>query len=200
MKQTFLIVFINLNIIVQSCTNINCNRSEINSSRWSTVFSLVYCAYFLTCSHFSHTGLIRVITSILCIYLFGIYDAPQVIGTGGSSTMKSDFFWNCYSIIFFNFRAKKIPIIVRRYLPDLSYEDWSIDELTITDWSFYSKKILFFVLYIFFLLLTRKTCLHLKNQKCASHKKVHLLLDFTLYVALSHFRQFLVLSRDPTYN
>lgn len=28
-------------------------------------------------------------------------------------------------------KAKKIPIIIRRYLPDHSYEDWSIDELII---------------------------------------------------------------------
>ncbi|XP_075984552.1 RNA polymerase II subunit RpII18 [Anticarsia gemmatalis] len=27
----------------------------------------------------------------------------------------------------------KIPIIIRRYLPDHSYEDWSIDELIIID-------------------------------------------------------------------
>ncbi len=31
-------------------------------------------------------------------------------------------------------KEKKIPINVRRYLPDNSYEDWSVDELTI-DWS-----------------------------------------------------------------
>jgi DNA-directed RNA polymerase I, II, and III subunit RPABC2 len=30
-------------------------------------------------------------------------------------------------------KAKKIPIIIRRYLPDGSYEDWSIDELIVTD-------------------------------------------------------------------
>eukprot|EP00640_Fibrocapsa_japonica_P007649 CAMPEP_0113944334 /NCGR_PEP_ID=MMETSP1339-20121228/33427_1 /TAXON_ID=94617 /ORGANISM="Fibrocapsa japonica" /LENGTH=145 /DNA_ID=CAMNT_0000949501 /DNA_START=26 /DNA_END=463 /DNA_ORIENTATION=+ /assembly_acc=CAM_ASM_000762 len=30
-------------------------------------------------------------------------------------------------------RERKIPIIVRRYLPDGSYEDWSIDELIIED-------------------------------------------------------------------
>ncbi|XP_037949311.1 DNA-directed RNA polymerases I, II, and III subunit RPABC2-like [Teleopsis dalmanni] len=30
-------------------------------------------------------------------------------------------------------KQKKIPIIIRRYLPDHSYEDWSIDELTIVD-------------------------------------------------------------------
>jgi DNA-directed RNA polymerase I, II, and III subunit RPABC2 len=28
-------------------------------------------------------------------------------------------------------KAKKIPIVIRRYLPDHSYEDWSIDELII---------------------------------------------------------------------
>lgn len=28
-------------------------------------------------------------------------------------------------------RERKIPMIVRRYLPDNSYEDWSIDELII---------------------------------------------------------------------
>ncbi len=30
-------------------------------------------------------------------------------------------------------KAKKIPIIIRRYLPDGSWEDWSIDELIIAD-------------------------------------------------------------------
>lgn len=28
-------------------------------------------------------------------------------------------------------KSKKIPIVIRRYLPDHSYEDWSIDELII---------------------------------------------------------------------
>ena len=28
-------------------------------------------------------------------------------------------------------RAKKIPLIIRRYLPDKSYEDWAVDELII---------------------------------------------------------------------
>jgi len=28
-------------------------------------------------------------------------------------------------------RERKIPLIIRRYLPDESYEDWSIDELEI---------------------------------------------------------------------
>ncbi|XP_071060215.1 DNA-directed RNA polymerases I, II, and III subunit RPABC2 isoform X1 [Pseudochaenichthys georgianus] len=30
-------------------------------------------------------------------------------------------------------KARKIPIIIRRYLPDASYEDWGSDELIITD-------------------------------------------------------------------
>jgi DNA-directed RNA polymerase I, II, and III subunit RPABC2 len=30
-------------------------------------------------------------------------------------------------------KARKIPIIIRRYLPDGSYEDWAIDELIVTD-------------------------------------------------------------------
>ncbi|XP_055627575.1 DNA-directed RNA polymerases I, II, and III subunit RPABC2 [Toxorhynchites rutilus septentrionalis] len=30
-------------------------------------------------------------------------------------------------------KQRKIPIIIRRYLPDSSYEDWSIDELIIID-------------------------------------------------------------------
>ena len=28
-------------------------------------------------------------------------------------------------------RERKIPMIIRRYLPDGSYEDWSLDELII---------------------------------------------------------------------
>lgn len=30
-------------------------------------------------------------------------------------------------------KSRKIPIIIRRYLPDGSYEDWGCDELIITD-------------------------------------------------------------------
>ncbi|XP_070497472.1 DNA-directed RNA polymerases I, II, and III subunit RPABC2 [Chironomus tepperi] len=30
-------------------------------------------------------------------------------------------------------KQRKIPIIIRRYLPDNSYEDWAIDELIIVD-------------------------------------------------------------------
>ena len=30
-------------------------------------------------------------------------------------------------------KQRKIPIIIRRYLPDQSYKDWAIDELIIVD-------------------------------------------------------------------
>ena len=30
-------------------------------------------------------------------------------------------------------KMKKIPLIIRRYLPDDSYEDWGVDELEITE-------------------------------------------------------------------
>ena len=30
-------------------------------------------------------------------------------------------------------RERKIPMIIRRYLPDNSYEDWNIDELHLID-------------------------------------------------------------------
>ncbi|CAH8831339.1 unnamed protein product [Trichobilharzia szidati] len=30
-------------------------------------------------------------------------------------------------------RANKIPIVIRRYLPDGSFEDWSLDELILTE-------------------------------------------------------------------
>ena len=45
-------------------------------------------------------------------------------------------------------KQRKIPIIIRRYLPDQSYEDWAIDELIIVDmWNliFLPKKTLLYV-------------------------------------------------------
>ncbi|XP_065561909.1 DNA-directed RNA polymerases I, II, and III subunit RPABC2-like [Artemia franciscana] len=30
-------------------------------------------------------------------------------------------------------KARKIPLIIRRYLPDGSYEDWGVDELIMTE-------------------------------------------------------------------
>ena len=31
-------------------------------------------------------------------------------------------------------KEQKVPIIIRRYLPDGSFEDWSVEELHVTDW------------------------------------------------------------------
>ncbi|KRX28233.1 DNA-directed RNA polymerases I, II, and III subunit RPABC2 [Trichinella nelsoni] len=31
-------------------------------------------------------------------------------------------------------KARRIPLVVRRYMPDGSYEDWRVDELIITDY------------------------------------------------------------------
>lgn len=31
-------------------------------------------------------------------------------------------------------KEQKVPIIIRRYLPDGSFEDWGIEELHVTDW------------------------------------------------------------------
>uniref|UniRef100_A0A1I7WNI0 DNA-directed RNA polymerases I, II, and III subunit RPABC2 n=1 Tax=Heterorhabditis bacteriophora TaxID=37862 RepID=A0A1I7WNI0_HETBA len=31
-------------------------------------------------------------------------------------------------------KHRRIPIIIRRYLPDGSFEDWSVDQLHVTDW------------------------------------------------------------------
>ncbi|VDD91524.1 unnamed protein product [Enterobius vermicularis] len=31
-------------------------------------------------------------------------------------------------------KERNIPIVIRRYLPDGSFEDWGVDELYITDW------------------------------------------------------------------
>lgn len=42
-------------------------------------------------------------------------------------------------------KEKKIPMIIRRYLPDGSYEDWGVHELVLTDWVFQ------FVLFLIFL-------------------------------------------------
>ena len=56
---------------------------------------------------------------------------------------QSNIFWgtwelSVFKLCSFRFRARKIPIIIRRYLPDGSHEDWAIDELIITDWKMIS--------------------------------------------------------------
>jgi DNA-directed RNA polymerase I, II, and III subunit RPABC2 len=50
-------------------------------------------------------------------------NAPIMVNAGGET--------DPLKIAMAELRARKIPIIVRRYLPDGSYEDWAIDELEI---------------------------------------------------------------------
>lgn len=38
-----------------------------------------------------------------------------------------------YTSILLSVRANKIPMIIRRFLPDGSYEDWSCDELIVSE-------------------------------------------------------------------
>jgi len=38
---------------------------------------------------------------------------------------------DCLAIAMKELKAQKIPITIRRYLPDGSFEDWKIDELQI---------------------------------------------------------------------
>ena len=40
---------------------------------------------------------------------------------------------NAHQIALKELRARKIPITIRRFLPDGSYEDWDVDELIIPD-------------------------------------------------------------------
>lgn len=48
-------------------------------------------------------------------------NAPVMVDIGGET--------DALKIAMKELREKKIPIIIRRYLPDGSYEDWSLDEL-----------------------------------------------------------------------
>uniref|UniRef100_A0A672ZX87 Uncharacterized protein n=1 Tax=Sphaeramia orbicularis TaxID=375764 RepID=A0A672ZX87_9TELE len=70
------------------------------------------------------------------------YERARVLGTRAlqiAIVLKEDktlFVALHISLSYFFFssvRSRKIPIIIRRYLPDGSYEDWGCDELIITD-------------------------------------------------------------------
>ena len=62
------------------------------------------------------------------VFLYDIYQNYKITKQlKCNSTFKLDDF-----ILFF-VRARKVPIIIRRYLPDGSYEDWGVDELIIVE-------------------------------------------------------------------
>ncbi|KAJ2908357.1 DNA-directed RNA polymerases II and V subunit 6B, partial [Coemansia aciculifera] len=48
-------------------------------------------------------------------------NAPVMVELDGDS--------DPYEIALKELRAKKIPFVIRRYLPDASYEDWRVTEL-----------------------------------------------------------------------
>ena len=48
-------------------------------------------------------------------------NAPVMVDIGGET--------DALKIAMKELREKKIPIIIRRYMPDGSYEDWGLDEL-----------------------------------------------------------------------
>mmetsp|Transcript_17946 Transcript_17946/g.18014 ORF Transcript_17946/g.18014 Transcript_17946/m.18014 type:complete len:142 (+) Transcript_17946:128-553(+) len=50
-------------------------------------------------------------------------NAPVMVDVGGET--------DSLKIAMKELRERKIPMIIRRYLPDNSYEDWSLDELLI---------------------------------------------------------------------
>ena len=94
-----------------------------------------------------------------------IFHAPQLppqllvgVGTelgGGGRVGLPPFLISDQIFCFPFFRARKIPIIIRRYLPDGSHEDWSIDELIVTDWK--SIHLVTF-LFLFFLFTCNLLC------------------------------------------
>lgn len=76
------------------------------------------------------------ITGATQIYQLNVMSLLKPLST--SILLKWWRLWHFCSPLCPPFRARKIPIIIRRYLPDGSYEDWGVDELIITDWSAFS--------------------------------------------------------------
>ena len=84
-------------------------------------------------------------------------------------------------------KEKKIPMIIRRYLPDGSFEDWSIDELIITDWESF--------LFLFFeseYSLKKEENLSIDEKSVYSvHSSEYSQLDISLSLSLCYFRSFI---------
>lgn len=74
------------------------------------------------------------------IYLFIRYERARVLGTRALQIamcapvmVELEGETDPLQIAMKELKKRKIPIIIRRYLPDNSYEDWGIDELIIVD-------------------------------------------------------------------
>jgi len=65
----------------------------------------------------------RSLCRTLCTWCIGSMGAPVMVELGGET--------DPLDIAMKELKAKRIPIIIRRYLPDGSYEDWTLDELQI---------------------------------------------------------------------
>lgn len=57
----------------------------------------------------------------------------QMLSSGANPLVKPPYSDNCYDIALRELKEKKIPLIIRRYLPDKSFEDWRVEDLIITN-------------------------------------------------------------------
>ena len=57
----------------------------------------------------------------------------QMLSSGANPLVKPPYSDNCYDIALRELKEKKIPLIIRRYLPDKTFEDWRIEDLIITN-------------------------------------------------------------------
>jgi DNA-directed RNA polymerase I, II, and III subunit RPABC2 len=68
------------------------------------------------------------------------YEKTRILGTralqislGSPPTVDIGNLTDAYDIALLELRQKKIPIIIRRYLPNNTFEDWNISELNLID-------------------------------------------------------------------
>ena len=55
----------------------------------------------------------------------------QMLASGAEPMISPPFPEECYDIALLELKAKKIPLIIRRYLPNKKFEDWRLEELII---------------------------------------------------------------------
>ena len=55
----------------------------------------------------------------------------QMLASGAEPMISPAFPEECYDIAVLELKAKKIPLIIRRYLPNKKFEDWRLEDLII---------------------------------------------------------------------
>ena len=55
----------------------------------------------------------------------------QMLASGAEPMISPPFPEECYDIAVMELKAKKIPLIIRRYLPNKKFEDWRLEDLII---------------------------------------------------------------------